>query len=77
MDKLAIQDRGNGPFYDTPLRMVENKKHELRARHSSHHENSSDWLANLEILEDLLRSYGAKSLHLFPVEACLDTSRGI
>jgi hypothetical protein len=66
--EIALEDRGNGSFYDTPLRMIENRKHQLRANGLLESKTLSDRLPGLEKLEDLLKSYGAKSLHLFPVK---------
>lgn len=57
---LALQDRGTSTFYDTPLRMLEDKEKKLRRRDA----RSSDF----QELRDLLTSYGGKSLHLFPIK---------
>jgi hypothetical protein len=65
--ELALQERGTSAFYDTPLRMVENKKNRLPNPNSK----SSKYLQikeRFDRLENLLISYGAKSLHLFPVK---------
>ena len=65
--ELALQERGTSAFYDTPLRMVENKRNRLANPNSK----SSTYLRtikHLDRLENLLISYGAKSLHLFPVK---------
>jgi hypothetical protein len=65
--ELALQERGTSVFYDTPLRMVENKRNRLANPNSK----SSKYLQIKELfdrLENLLISYGAKSLHLFPVK---------
>jgi hypothetical protein len=62
--ELALQDRGNSSCYDTPLRILENYKKVAREKNRLH----LDCLAKCEMLADLLKSYGAKSLHLFPVK---------
>jgi hypothetical protein len=62
--ELTLWDRGPSPFYDTALRMLEKEKKEqiserlLRGGH----------LKKLEMLEDLQKSHGTKSLHLFPIK---------
>jgi hypothetical protein len=63
----ALQDRGTSVFYDTPLRMVKNMRNKTVKPDST----SPKYLLALErldTLENLLISYGAKSLHLFPVK---------
>jgi hypothetical protein len=63
----ALQDRGTSVFYDTPLRMVKN----MRNKTVKPDLTSPEYLRTLErldALENLLISYGAKSLHLFPVK---------
>lgn len=53
MLELAIQVRGTSTFYDTPLRLLGHNSHPSPARGQ---------------LKELLKSHGAKSLHLFPVK---------
>jgi hypothetical protein len=67
----ALQERGTSTFYDTPLRMVENERNRLAER-SEQDSTSPKYpraLEGLDRLGNLLISYGAKSLHLFPVKA--------
>jgi hypothetical protein len=58
-----IQERGRLLNYDTPLRIIEAWKN-CRATG----ENRVDKKRNFDTIVDLLKSYGAKSLHLFPVK---------
>ena len=58
----ALRARGTAAIYDTPLRMLANK------RKAFDMEFDKQPLRRLAILEDLLLSYGAKSLHLFPAK---------
>jgi hypothetical protein len=58
-----IHCRGNAYYYDTPLRIAENKR---RANFSMYQPFVKEEM--LIELKELLKSYGAKSLHLFPVE---------
>jgi hypothetical protein len=63
----ALQERGTSTFYDTPLRMVENMSNRT-AKPDSTSPKYLLTLERLDALEKLLISYGAKSLHLFPVK---------
>jgi hypothetical protein len=65
--ELALQERGTSAFYDTPLRMVENEK-KMFAGPNSKSSRYLQIIEQLDRLENLLSSYGAKSLHLFPVK---------
>jgi hypothetical protein len=66
----ALQDRGTSVFYDTPLRMVKNMRNmsNRTAKPDSTFPKYLQTLEGLDTLENLLISYGAKSLHLFPVK---------
>ena len=61
---MAIQLRGQCPFYDTPLRMLAN----LRNAITSNDRMTSKISTKIDILEDKLKKAGARSLHLFPVK---------
>ena len=63
----ALQERGTSTFYDTPLRMVENMRNKT-VKVDSTLTVYLRTLERLDTLENLLISYGAKSLHLFPVK---------
>ncbi|KAE8440574.1 hypothetical protein EG329_007212 [Mollisiaceae sp. DMI_Dod_QoI] len=64
---VALHNRGHSLFYDTPLRILENKKeHWIEQRRYSAY--PLERLKSLEKVEELLKSYGAKSLHLFPIK---------
>jgi hypothetical protein len=65
--ELALQERGTSAFYDTPLRMVENEK-KMSAVPNSKSSRYLQIIEQLDRLENLLISCGAKSLHLFPVK---------
>jgi hypothetical protein len=61
----ALHNRGNSWVYSTPLRLLEIRKASLiRCNRFTAHRTKV--IAKLEELEDLLKSYGAVSLHLFP-----------
>jgi hypothetical protein len=66
----ALQNRGTSSFYDTPLRMLENRLEQLNkgklTRDKTH--SFTMYLDTLYFLKKLLQSHGAKSLHLFPVK---------
>jgi hypothetical protein len=62
--EMAIQLRGECPFYDTPLRMLENLKNAI----ISNERMTSKISTRIGILEDKLKKAGAKSFHLFPVK---------
>jgi ankyrin repeat protein len=63
-----IRNRGEQENYDTPLRIVESQreKHGRNGRSKSPLDEAE--VKRLNDLKDLLKSYGGKSLHLFPVK---------
>ena len=58
-----IYERWNTHYYATPLRIVENTR-----------VSKEDEERSIIDLEELLKSYGAKSLHLFPIKDLVGTS---
>jgi Ankyrin repeats (3 copies) len=59
----AVHSRGNGHYFDTPLRIAENRRNQIPSENLS-----PEFEKQLPELRELLGRYGAKSLHLFPVE---------
>jgi hypothetical protein len=60
----AVHSRGDGHYFDTPLRIAENRRNQIPS------ENLTPEFEKKQLpeLRELLGRYGAKSLHLFPVE---------
>jgi hypothetical protein len=63
----ALYDRGTSLFYDTPLRLLRDRW-KRRKRTASSFSEDDKVMKGLAQIEYLLLSYGAKSLHLFPVK---------
>jgi hypothetical protein len=64
---LALNERGNSKSYSTPLRMLHEKKTGL-VSDMLNEEDQENVDRRIERLEEFLESYGAKSLHLFPIQ---------
>ena len=68
---FAISTRGESEFYSTPLRMIQTRKTNWIEWFKIERDNTTERdeaEKRIYKLVDLLTSYGAKSLHLFPVK---------